>query len=289
MIGEFTGKTAVVTGAASGIGRALGRRLASEGMRVVLADVEAEPLAAVAAELRESGAECAVQTTDVRDLQSVHALAAAAKEAFGAVHLLCNNAGVLTGGRLWESPIEDFHWQMDVNCWGMLHGVQAFVPMMLEQERGGEGEMHIVNTCSMAALTTMPGSGGYCISKHAVLCLSEVLYKELESAPSAIGVSALCPELVDTRIADRQRHATAPSAEGTGENAVYRELIHQATADGTATGLDPAVMADRIVRAVRENRFYILAEDGWRDSCNVRLREILAAENPSFHIPEEVG
>ena len=288
MIGEFSGKTAVVTGAASGIGRALGHRLADEGMRVVLADVEAEPLAAVEAELRQAGAQCVSQPTDVRDLQSVRALAAVAEKVFGAVHLLCNNAGVLTGGRLWESPMSDFHWQMDVNCWGVLHGVQAFVPMMLEQERAGEGEMHIVNTCSMAALTTMPCSGGYCISKHAVLCLSEVLHKELQSAPSVIGVSALCPELVNTRIADRARHATAPRDEGTGENTAYREMIHTATADGTATGLDPAVMADRIVRAVRENRFYILAEDGWRDSCDVRLREILAADNPSVHIPAAV-
>ncbi len=286
MISNFQDKTAVVTGAASGIGRALSRRLAAEGMCVVLADVEAAPLAAVEGELRESGAQCLAQVIDVSDPQSLVTLAAASKATFGAVHLLCNNAGVLTGGRLWESPMADFHWQMDVNCWGILHGVQAFVPLMLEQ--GGE-ELHIVNTASMAALTTLPFSGGYHISKHAALALSEVLYKELQAVPSKIGVSALCPELVNTRISERDRHVSSPSDEGTGDNKVYRDMIHQATAEGTATGLDPSIMAERIVRAVREDRFYILAEDGWRESCNVRLREILAADNPTLHVPEDAG
>ena len=162
-------------------------------------------------------------------------------DAFGGVHILCNNAGVIRGGVSWESPIEDYAWQLGVNTWGVIHGIRTFVPILLEQ--GVEG--HVVNTASMAAVTHMPYSGIYTMSKHAVLALSESLYHELKLREAKVGVSALCPELVSTGIAD----------------------------------------AERVVEAIREQRFYILSEDVWRRCCEVRLEDVRQARNPTFAPP----
>lgn len=277
---EFRGRVAVVTGAASGIGRALATCFAGQGMRVVLADVEPGALAAAERELRAAGCETLAVETDVSRAEQVEALARRTLDAFGAVHVVCNNAGVFTGGLCWEAPLADYEWVLGVNVWGVIHGVRSFLPILLAQ--GGEG--HVVNTASMAALTTLPYAGIYHMSKHAVLALSECLHHELVLRGSQVRVSALCPELVATRIdtAERNRPASLRSEEGAGPE---RELVRQAIAAGIAGGTPPARIAERVLDAIREQRFYVLSEDNWRRSSEVRCEDVRLARNPTLAAP----
>jgi NAD(P)-dependent dehydrogenase (short-subunit alcohol dehydrogenase family) len=282
----FEGKVAVVTGAASGIGRALALRFGREGMKVVLADVESGALAQAKAELTQAGVESIAVKTDVMQADALHSLAEQTLDEFGAAHILCNNAGVFAGGLSWEAPLSDYEWVLGVNVWGVLHGIRAFVPIMLEQDT----ECHIVNTASMAAVTTSPLAAAYYMSKHAVLSLSETLYHELSQRGSKIGVSALCPELISTGIGKAQRnrpeHLQRKDGEGdTPETAAVEGAIN-AMID--AQGAPPERMAERVVEGIRDNRFYILSEpgDGWRTACNTRLEDIRSARNPSLVVPE---
>jgi NAD(P)-dependent dehydrogenase (short-subunit alcohol dehydrogenase family) len=274
---EFRGRVAVVTGAASGIGLALSRRFAAEGMKVVMADIENDALQHARSEVEASGAEIIAVRTDVSVVDDLSALAEATLDAFGKVHVLCNNAGVFAGGTLWEAPISDFEWTFDVNVWGMLHGVRAFVPIMLEQNEPA----HIVNTVSMAGLTRGPFAGAYYMSKHAALALSETLFLEMEALQAPIHVSALCPELINTGIssADRNRPAHLKRAEGAGGGSVAEEAIKELILQG----LDPAVMADRVIQAIRDEQLYVLSEEGgnWRNACNSRLDDLRLARNPT--------
>ena len=199
---EFKGKVAVITGAASGIGRALADRCVQEGMKVVLADVEVETLAKTEASLKASGATVLAVQTDVSQARDVAALAQKTLEVFGAVHLLCNNAGVGTEAAIWESTLEEWEWVMGVNLWGVIHGVRTFVPLMLAQDT----ECHIVNTASMAGLISGPGLGAYKVTKHAVVTLSETLYHELAERGARVKVSVLCPGVVNTRIMESARN-----------------------------------------------------------------------------------
>jgi len=279
---ELRDRVAVVTGAASGIGRALAERFAAEGMKVVLADVEEAALAAAEQELAGRGATTLAVATDVSDAASVDALARRSVEAFGAVHVVCNNAGVFAAGYCWEMPLDEFHWLMDVNQWGVVHGIRSFVPILLEQG----GEAHIVNTSSMAGVTTMPYVAAYHMSKHSVLALSECLYHELAAIGSEIKVSVLCPELINTQIhrAARNRPVRESSREDTPS--VARDMVMQAIASGIGTGLPPSEMADRVVRAIHDERFYILSEDEiWRKACLTRLEDVRLGRNPGFTPP----
>ncbi len=276
---ELKDKVAVVTGGASGIGRALGEVFAEQGMRIVLADVEAAALEKTAQEIAESGAEVLPMLTDVRKPEDVEALAQKTLSHFGAVDVVCNNAGVFTAGTTWEEPLEDYEWVMGVNLWGVIHGIRTFVPILLEQQR----EAHIVNTASMAGLTTLPYAGIYHMTKHAVLALSECLYYELQARGPHVKVSALCPELVATQIdrCERNRPAELAAELDTTEAKVVQRFIRE----GVKTGLPPRVLAERTLKAIREERFYILAEDGWRDVCHTRLDDIRAARNPTLSLP----
>ena len=196
---DLDGKVAVVTGAASGIGRALADAFGAAGMGLVLADVEADPLVAAAAELGSRGVDAHAVVTDVAQADQVEALAVAAEDRFGAAHVVCNNAGVAPIGPVLETRLEDWRWVFDVNLFGVVHGIQAFGPRLVAQ-----GEGHIVNTASSGGLITVPGFGAYVATKHAVVGLSETLYQEL--AGTGVGVSVLCPGLVATQIFESERN-----------------------------------------------------------------------------------
>ncbi|GHD31341.1 SDR family NAD(P)-dependent oxidoreductase [Halioglobus pacificus] len=279
----FQGKTAVVTGAASGIGHALALRFCEEGMNVVLADIEPAALTAAVSELESSGYSVCGVVTDVAKPEQVSALADAAFDTFGGAHIVCNNAGIFTGGLLWEESLADYQWSLDVNLWGVIHGVRAFVPRMIDQ---GE-PCHVVNTASMAALTTMPFAGVYHMTKHAVLAFSESLYHELALTAPQVGVSVLCPELIKTGIANCDRNRPAQySGEGDIVESDARTMVHDSIASGVSSGLPPREMAERVLEAVKDNRFYILSNDGWMESARTRIEDILQGRNPTLAPPD---
>ena len=244
---ELRGKTAVVTGGASGIGRALALRFAREGANVVVADLDAPGMESVAAEARGLGVKALTVRTDVSELAQVEALAARSFEAFGAVHVLCNNAGVAAWGGLESASHRDWQWVLGVNLWGVIHGIETFVPRMIA--RGEPG--HIVNTASMAGLVASKGLGVYNTSKYAVVGLSETLAKDLK--PYRIGVSVLCPMGVQTRIRESERNRPAALRNERAGDGEPVELIGRYLA--------PDAVADMVLAAVRSNELYVITHD----------------------------
>ena len=272
---RFDGRVAVITGAGSGIGRALAGRAAAEGMRVVIADVEVSALEEAAADVEMAGAEVVVAPTDVSRPDQVDALAAIAYERFGAVHLLCNNAGVFQGGITWQRELADWEWVFGVNFWGVLHGIRSFVPRMLE---GGD-EGHVVNTSSLAGLLTVAYSGPYVTSKFAVLALTECLAHDLRAHGAPVGVSVLVPGLVDTKIAYSMRNR--PDEPPSEAQAPDHHLVEQALRDLTGErGLAPAEVAALVFAAVRSGRFYVTTTDVTEDMLRERFDAIVAGEFP---------
>jgi NAD(P)-dependent dehydrogenase (short-subunit alcohol dehydrogenase family) len=272
---DFKDKVAVITGAASGIGRALAERCAHEGMKVVLADVEPEALAKAEATLRAGGATALAVRTDVSRAGDVEALAHKTLEAFGAVHLLSNNAGVAKIGFIWETALADWEWVVGVNLWGVIHGVRVFVPLMLAQDT----ECHIVNTASMSGLLSMPGSGAYNVTKHGVVTLSETLHRELAERGAKVKVSVLCPGIVNTRIMDSARNRPEhlamervdPGTEARLE--MLRQLVQ--------TGMPPPEVAGAVFEALREDQFYILTHPEGKDAIRTRMEDILQERHPT--------
>lgn len=251
---QLSGKVAVVTGAASGIGFALAERFAQEGMAVVLADIEPGPLAVAREKVEAHGTDALALVTDVTDPDAVHALADAASDRFGAVHVVCNNAGVGGhGGRSWETSLADWKWVVDVNVWGVVHGVQAFLPALTAQDEG-----HVVNTASLAAWRAVPGLAPYAVSKHAVLALSETLRLELEASGSAVGVSVICPAFINTQIFSSERNWPADAGpEPTRGDDPLSQFMFQFVTDAVAEGLPPSAVADAVVAGIRTNRFLV--------------------------------
>jgi len=269
---NLLGKVAVVTGAASGIGRALAALFAREGMRLVLADVESEALGRTAAELMKGGATVMAIPTDVSCAESVETLARETFAQYGSVHILCNNAGVGSPpGPLWERTLADWQWVFGVNVWGVVHGIRAFVPTMLKQM----DEAHIVNTASLAGLLPVPLLGIYNASKHAVVSISENLHSELAMTGSRIGVSVLCPGEVQTRIMESERNrppALAPSA-----SALVHANVNN-TPDwrtGRAAPMAPEMVAECVIEAIRENRLYVFTHPECTPQVRVRFERIL--------------
>ncbi len=281
---ELSGKVAVVTGGASGIGRAMARRLGAEGMKVVVSDVEPGSLQETVKDLEARGVEAQGVVADVSQADAVHRLADRTVDAFGGVHVVCNNAGVFAGGLSWEASVSDYEWVLGVNTWGVIHGIRSFVPILLAQGEPG----HIVNTASMAALTSGPLSGAYFMSKHAVLALSESLYHELHMKQAPIGVSVVCPELIATRIGEADRNRPAHLKRGSDDELPPEtRTVEAAIRTATQGGADPGVIADRMLEAIVEDRFYVLAPEGdpWRDACHARLEDVRAARNPRLSVP----
>jgi len=277
---ELTGRVAVVTGAASGIGFALASAFAAEGMQVVLADVEAPALDDAVAKLAAGGADVLGVRTDVSDGAQVQALADAAADRFGAVHVLCNNAGVGGGGLSWEAPLATWEWVLGVNLWGVIHGVRAFVPILMRQP-----EAHVVNTASVAGLVAGPFMGPYNASKHAVVALSETLHHEMGIMAPQVKVSVLCPGWVRTRIADSARNRPGGPAEDPVAAAGFAQAL-QALID---RGLAPEVVAEKVIAAIRAEQFWILPHDGveefWAEFVNARARSLIDRTNPAIRTP----
>ncbi|MFG1698113.1 SDR family NAD(P)-dependent oxidoreductase [Nonomuraea sp. NPDC049309] len=268
---ELSGKVAVVTGAASGIGRALALRFAAEGMTLMLADVDYGGLAETAAMCGD--AKVLTQITDVSDASSVRHLADRCFGELRAVHVLCNNAGVFQGGHMWTRDEEDFSWLLGVNLWGVLHGIHWFVPRMIEQDTEG----HVVNTVSVAGLMVSPGAGGYAMAKHAALAASLALAQDLAAAGSKLRVSALCPGPVRTRIADSDRSrpptlATTPAA----DEVAVRERVGKAA----ERGIEPSEVADLVIEGIREERFLLLTDSSYAASLRRYVDALLSGEVP---------
>jgi NAD(P)-dependent dehydrogenase (short-subunit alcohol dehydrogenase family) len=268
------GKTAVVTGAASGIGRALALRWAREGMRVVLADIEEGPLAEARDEVAALGPGAIAVKTDVSKRQEVESLAARAFEAFGAVHLLCNNAGVIAGGPVWELAESDWDWVFRVNVFGVLYGIAAFVPRMIEQREG-----HVVNTASIAGILSAPLVAPYCASKHAVVAISECLQYDLALiAGGAVRVSVLCPNWVRTNFADAARNRPAALSPPLEQRASpYHGMVDEMLRTGLAGGIDPAEVADQVASAIAEERFWVLTHADTRGAVERHAHDIVEA------------
>ncbi len=281
---ELGGKVAVVTGAASGIGRAMAGRFAAEGMKVVLADVEKDALARAEAEMKAAGATVLAVPTDVSRGGEVGALARRTVDAFGAVHVLCNNAGVSpVMGASWELTEADWQWVLGVNLWGVLHGIRAFVPIMLTQDSEG----HIVNTASMAGLVGGgPWWSTYGVAKHGVVNLSESLHRELAAAGSRVKVSVLCPAWVKTQLmdADRNRPSALRNAPGAGGPPPQAALMEQAVRQFVVGGTDPAEIAALVVDAIRDEKFYILPHPEWKEQIRTRMEGIIEERNPAVEM-----
>ena len=280
---RIEGSIAVVTGAASGIGYGVARSLAGAGASVVLADIEGERLEKTAAELAEGGARVRSVVADVSSFEQVEALAERVHEWFGKVHILCNNAGVAAGGGpLWETSEADWSWVLGVNLMGIVHGIRAFVPRMLEHGEPG----HVVNTSSILGLTTGGGSI-YGVSKHAVTRLSEGLYCDLRERESALGVSVLCPGLVATRIVSsaRNRPDGPPPKISPEALKAIAERRKAAQRHFLERGMPPEEVGERVIDAIRTDTFYVLTHPELIQGAKVRFDDVLAGRAPRGRRP----
>ena len=268
---EFHNRVAVITGAASGIGLALARRCAKEGMKIVLADIETAALKQAEAQLQADGATTLAVHTDVANANDVKALADKTVAAFGAVDLLFNNAGVGVGATIAEGSLADWTWGLGVNLWGVIHGVHFFLPIMLKQTT----PCRIVNTASLAGLTTGPDLGVYTVTKHAVVSLSETLAAELAQRKANVKVSVLCPLWVNTRITDSERNR--PTALANPPSGQVDHQAVQAVQQVIAQGMAPALVADYVFRAIGNDQLYILTHPETKPMIKARMEQILAA------------
>lgn len=274
---DFSGKVAVITGAASGIGLALAKRAVEEGMRLVLADIDGERLEAAAAASPLVEAERVLVSLDVSQEADVRRLAATAFDRYGEVHLLFNNAGVALARPIWEYSLADWEWVMGVNLWSVVHAVRHFVPKMLAQR----SESHVVNTASVAGLLSTPGLGAYNVSKHGVVTLSETLHADLEHAGGKVGVSVLCPAWVPTGIDQWDRHRPSRYGAGSPLSEAAAELnarVEHAIRSGRLSAED---MATATFDAIRRRRFYVIPHGKIGGAIRERMEAMLSACAPA--------
>ncbi len=280
MIEQFSGSTVVITGAGSGFGLELARLCALRGMRLVLVDVQADALAAAADELTGQGAEVLAQRVDVASASEMQALADAVMARFGAPHLVFNNAGVGSGGLIWENSVADWEWVLGVNVWGVIHGVRLFTPLMLAAAQADPTYRgHIVNTASMAGLLTPPNMGVYNVSKHAVVSLTETLYQDLKLVSDQVGASVLCPYFVPTGIAKshRNRPATLSAEAPTQSQLIGQAMTAKAVDSGKVSAADVAAL---VLDAVQHDRFYIYSHPQALGNARTRFDAVVAGANP---------
>jgi NAD(P)-dependent dehydrogenase (short-subunit alcohol dehydrogenase family) len=273
----FKNRVAVVTGAASGIGRGMAEIFIEAGMKVVLADVDEVKLQNTFKTFQDAGAEVLCVPTDVSKPDQVEKLANETMDAFGAVHLLCNNAGVGVGGQhSWEIPFECWSWVLGVNLMGVIHGIHYFMPIMLEQ-----AEAHIVNTSSIAGLLSNAINIPYGVSKHGVVALTESLHHELQMLGANVKVSVLCPGTVNTDIMDsseRNRPADIPAPpELSEEEAVFRDAYKT----WIEHGLDPKAVGRQVLEAIKEEHLYIITTNDFDHNIEQRMKNILERKNPA--------
>lgn len=287
---DFKGKVAVITGAGSGFGREFARTGAALGMKLVLADIQADALEQARAELEAQGAEVIARVVDVSDGVQIEALVAATMETFGGVHLLFNNAGIGMAGLIWENSVRDWEWTLGVNLWGVIHGVRAFTPLMLAAAKADPTyNGHVINTASMAGLLNQPNLGAYNVSKHAVVSLSETLYHDLSLVTDQVHCSVLCPYFVPTGI--HRSHRNRPSGLANPTPATQSQLIAQAMISKAVTSgkLTAADIAERTFDAIRRNAFYIVSHPDALDAVRRQAEDVVALRNPTdpfAHKPE---
>lgn len=264
------GKTAAVTGAASGLGRAMALAFADEGMNLALADVDEKGLVLTKEQIEKKGVKASAMRVDVAKGADVDAFAASLKE----VHVVCNNAGVSPVGPLWENTTADWQWALGVNLWGVIHGVRAFVPRLVAQ-----GEGHVVNTASVAGLISPPGMGIYNVTKHAVVALSESLHHDLRVQGSPVGVSVLCPAYVPTGISNSERNRPQELANPalSERQKALKENLKKAVSSGKLTADD---VARAVVAAIKEKRFYILTHPRIKGAIQARMEDVLQERTP---------
>jgi NAD(P)-dependent dehydrogenase (short-subunit alcohol dehydrogenase family) len=265
---DLKGKVAAVTGAASGLGRAMAHAFAAEGMHVSLADVNEAGLRETQSELAARGVKTCVMRVDVSRAAEVDAFAERTVDELGAAHVVCNNAGVALAGAVWEHSPAEWEWILGVNLWGVVHGVRAFAPRLIAQDAG-----HIVNTASVAGLISAPGMGAYCASKHAVVTLSESLHHDLRERGARVGVSVLCPAYVPTRIAD----STLAVKDKSPERLAKEAMLRKAVAAGKLSADD---VARAVVGAVKANRFYVLTHPAIKGAVRARMEDVLDERAP---------
>ena len=274
---ELRGKVAIVTGGGSGIGRALARRFAAEGMHVVLADRDEVKMRAVEVELTEQGTKVLPVAIDTSLEADVQRLADDTVRRFGGAHVLCNNAGVVGKGDAWRSPMSSWEWVIGINLYGVIHGIRAFLPIMEDQ-----GEGHIVNTASMAGLVALPGAAPYNVAKSGVVALSEGLFLELAATGSPVKVSALCPGFVKTALMDDQHWTERLGADPGAPATPMGQLIDTLLRQGIESGIDAADVAAQVVDAIRAERFWILTHADMRHLPVERMQRAAAQENPTL-------
>ena len=274
---EFQDRVAVVTGGASGLGRSMALRFAREGMKIVLGDVQADALKKTAAEFEQARIPVLAVRVDVAKGKDVEALADKAFKTFGAVHILCNNAGVAPGGRVWEQTAKDWEWTLGVNVWGVIHGIRAFVPRMLEQNV----DCHVVNTASVAGMLSLPGMGVYCVSKHSVVTLTECLHHDLVEFGAKMKASVLCPAFVPTGISDSERNRPASLREEkkkSAEDLKREEQLRHAVQSGR---ISAEQVADLVFEAIKAEKFYILPHQKIKPAIETRMQDILQEREPT--------
>ncbi len=272
---DLAGKTAVITGGANGIGLCMAEAFAAEGMKLVLADVEQAALDRAVAGLTEAGHEAIGILCDVSKFAQVEAVAQAALARFGKIHVVCNNAGVSITGPIFQMSLDDWRWVYDVNVWGVIHGIKAFVPILMEQRE----EAHVVNTASLASFNGTGDHAPYCSSKAAVLSLSQALYSEMIAFDTKIGVSVVCPGMVDTAINKSWRNRPAGDQPWSDREFAHEEFV-RGSEQFQAAGVKPQEIARVTLDAIRENRLYVFNGERWRDYIGMSLEPILAAQNP---------